>query len=230
MTLSNQPNKEYLFNHTSEETAYLIKDYPYGRLRCQRKVWIETDPKGKKGDRFVSRTQNPKTGLWNKPKKSTYYNIGVLFKDTKGHIHWSVVSKYNDRDKIKAFVEEIGGVEKLQPGQLIMYNSLMGIRHVIYDDFGNKEKTFSIKWERNYHQTRYVELKITFNRPDGVSLKEIFEAMKTVNQDRLKEVYNNDGLVRICVRGGSMLGTVAYDSYLEYLASDTSLEEDENAL
>jgi len=34
------------FGHVIQETAYLIADYPYGRtLRCQRRVWLESDPK-----------------------------------------------------------------------------------------------------------------------------------------------------------------------------------------
>ncbi len=69
-----------LFGHTTEETAYLIEDYPYGfTLRCQKKVWIETDPK--RGQRTVEMTSNPKrAGLhWNTPKKSTYDSLCAPF-------------------------------------------------------------------------------------------------------------------------------------------------------
>lgn len=69
---------ELLFGHTSEDTAYLVDDYPYGRrVRTQIRYWIETN--AKHGDRFCSQTLNPKTGRWNKPKKSTYTGVGIMF-------------------------------------------------------------------------------------------------------------------------------------------------------
>jgi hypothetical protein len=67
---------ETLFGHTSEDTALVVDDYPYGRLRTQIRYWIETV--AKRGDRFVSQTLNPKTGRWNKPKKSTYMPVMVM--------------------------------------------------------------------------------------------------------------------------------------------------------
>lgn len=83
---------EYLSGHTSEATAYVVDDYPYGfRLRCKIRYWIER--KAKNGDRFVSQTTNPKLSYekWNAPKASTYCNMRFLVRDkqvgeTKGHI------------------------------------------------------------------------------------------------------------------------------------------------
>ena len=72
-----------LSGHVSQETAYVVEDYPYGfTLRCQIRFWIETN--GKKGSRVVSQTSNPKRpGLvWNKPKASTYSAVRVLFVDS----------------------------------------------------------------------------------------------------------------------------------------------------
>ena len=63
--------KTPLYGHTSEATAYVVADYPYGfRERTQIRYWLEHKPK--KGWRFVSQTLNPKTSRWNKPKASTY--------------------------------------------------------------------------------------------------------------------------------------------------------------
>jgi len=95
-----------LYNHTSEETAYLIADYPYGfRLRCQMKVWLEHKPS--KGWRMVTRTSNPKRpGTWNAPKMSTYRELGGnLFLDNEGHIQWDGVSVYDGLEKLQAFAE-----------------------------------------------------------------------------------------------------------------------------
>lgn len=48
-----------LYGHTSEATAYLQPDYPYGaQLRCQRRVWVEHHPK--KGMRFCAQTTDPR--------------------------------------------------------------------------------------------------------------------------------------------------------------------------
>lgn len=63
--------------HTSEETAYLVEDYPYGfRQRTSIRYWIET--KNSQGQRYCHQTLNPKTGQWNKPKYSTYAKIILI--------------------------------------------------------------------------------------------------------------------------------------------------------
>ena len=98
--------KQPLYGHTSEATAYLVDDYPYGfRERTQIRYWLEHKPK--KGWRFVSRTLNPKTQRWNKPKASTYIEwAAVMYLDDKGHVHWDGVGPYSDEQKILAFVTE----------------------------------------------------------------------------------------------------------------------------
>lgn len=93
--------KTFLFGHTSEETAYVVDDYPYGfRLRTQIRYWIETT---KNGDRFVSQTLNPKTGAWNKPKKSTYSDAGALFLNDEGHVKWTGITPYSKPEEIAEF-------------------------------------------------------------------------------------------------------------------------------
>lgn len=93
--------------HTSEETAFLIADYPYGRLRCQKRVWLETN---NKGTRLVSRTSNPKRGQdWrNASKASTYAPHGALYLDENGHIQWDALSPYADLPEMKAFLATYG--------------------------------------------------------------------------------------------------------------------------
>lgn len=99
-----------LYGHTSEDTAYLIADYPYGfTLRCQKKVWIEY--KANKGYRLVSRTSNPKKpGVWNKEDKSTYCAVaGNLFLDDEGHCHWQGLSGWEDSTKLEKFLADFPG-------------------------------------------------------------------------------------------------------------------------
>jgi len=100
--------KTPIFGHTSQETAYLIADYPYGRtLRCKRRVWLESDPK--RGVRFVAQTENPKNGRWNAPHKSTYTDVaGALYLDAENHVQWDGIGYYSTPEEAIAFVQTYG--------------------------------------------------------------------------------------------------------------------------
>ena len=91
----------------SEETAYVVDDYPYGfRLRTKIRYWIETT---KNGDRFVSQTLNPKTGFWNKPKKSTYDAVMVMRKDnSNGYINYFGLWKSAGLEELDKFMAKVG--------------------------------------------------------------------------------------------------------------------------
>jgi len=65
--------KKFLYGHDSQKNAYVIEDYPYGFLRTQKRIWVETVPK--KGDRVISQTLDPKKKIWNRPKASTFSPI-----------------------------------------------------------------------------------------------------------------------------------------------------------
>lgn len=91
-----------MFGHTDEDSAFVVDDYPYGfRLRTEIRYWIETT---KNGDRLCSQTMNPKTGRWNKAKKSTYSEVGVMYLDEKGHVTWAGLSTYADDEWIANFL------------------------------------------------------------------------------------------------------------------------------
>jgi hypothetical protein len=88
-----------LRGHVSEETAFVVEDYPYGfQLRCTIRYWLHTAESGSaRGQvRFVSQTTNPKAPgePWNKPKPSTYRPWGVMYEDAVGHVHWWTVSQW----------------------------------------------------------------------------------------------------------------------------------------
>lgn len=96
-----------LYGHTSEETAYLIADYPYGwELRCQKKVWIEF--KKNKGYRLVSRTTNPRKGnMWNKPDQSTYSKLaGNLYLNEEGHCKYTALSGWETPAVLAQFLQD----------------------------------------------------------------------------------------------------------------------------
>ena len=109
---------EYLSGHYNEETAYVVDDYPYGRHRTKIRYWIETT---KRGNRFCSQTLNPKTLCWNKPKKSTYVDVGVMTRDYRGYISWFGYGvAYTDKEHYNSFIEKIKDVplNKLQLDKL----------------------------------------------------------------------------------------------------------------
>lgn len=95
-----------LKGHYSADTAYVVEDYPYGfRLRTQIRYWLES--KDAYGTRLVSQTLNPKTGVWNKPKGSTYVQLGVMVRDEgSGHISWRGWSLYGGRCELEQFVKD----------------------------------------------------------------------------------------------------------------------------
>lgn len=95
-----------LTGHTSPETAYTVADYPYGfRLRCKIRYWLEH--KKSQGFRLVSQTTNPKREgeVWNKPKRSTYAPLGVMFLDEQDHVQWTSPSIY-DLDGLDEFYQK----------------------------------------------------------------------------------------------------------------------------
>lgn len=228
-----------LHNHNSKETAYEIKSYPWGyKLRTSKFCWIETEPK--KGDRFCSYTIDPRSGKECAIKKGVYHVIAFMYLDDVNHVQNDGVSIYDSREEVQAFVDRFGGVDILNKEQRKQFNSMMGINEVATDEFtGKVKKDFSVKWEKDWRdKTKMLEVKITFDRPDGVSLKEMFEAMKTLNQGKLNEVFEvrsygslgeYAGTVRICVRGGVQLGTIAEEDYKNYLASDSNVMQEEKA-
>jgi len=70
-------SKNQILGADSQETAYIVKEYPYrGKVRTTLRIWVEH--KAGLGDRVVKQTLNPFTGAWNKPKPSKYYPVVFL--------------------------------------------------------------------------------------------------------------------------------------------------------
>lgn len=94
--------------HNSPESAYVVNDYPYGfRLRCRIKYWLEFNKTH--GYRFVSQTTNPKKAgeVWNKPKKSTYYNLAAaLFLNEENHLKITGITVSSSSEQLKSWLEK----------------------------------------------------------------------------------------------------------------------------
>lgn len=98
---------ERLNGHTSQETAYIVDDYPYGfRLRCKIRYWLEH--RDGYGFRFCSQTTNPKRSIesWNAPKCGTYIR-GIVFmvKNEEGHVSYECCDFYT-KEGVRAFKEK----------------------------------------------------------------------------------------------------------------------------
>ena len=100
-----------IYGHTSPETAYLVTDYPYSfKLRCRIRYWLESHPK--RGFRFVSQTENPKTGRWNKPKQGTYVLVAAcMFLNDDAHVEWACVTEYTPVKEVFSFAERFPGAD-----------------------------------------------------------------------------------------------------------------------
>jgi len=107
-----------LSGHTSEETAYIVDDYPYGfRLRTQIRYWVET--KKGKGQRFVSQTLNPKTNRWNKPKASIYSTVVMMALNEEDHVVNVTLSEWASGEELENFaVWAQGHLTEYQTGGL----------------------------------------------------------------------------------------------------------------
>lgn len=191
--------KKYLFGHKDFKNAYEVDDYPYGfNQRTKLRAWIETV--SKKGDRFVTVTLNPKTNKWNKPKASTFTEIGVMYLDEKGHIKWNGVSRYNEPDEVEKFVDEIGGEKNLNSEQKKHYEELTGKN---MDDI-----TWTHKFEKR--GDKMIMLDIRFDTVNQIKVKDIVSAIDSIisnnrGADNFKQLMDSDGSIRIYGRRGSMI-------------------------
>jgi len=130
-----------LTGHTSFATGYLVNDYPYGfTLRCKIKYWLETT---KHGTRFVSCTTNPKKAgeVWNKPKASTYSNIGVMGLNADGHVKWTSINSWATDAAIDGFIASYGSV--LDAAALKTLGGMKVMNAILAKRFAAKEAAVS---------------------------------------------------------------------------------------
>jgi hypothetical protein len=110
-------NLEYLYGHTSQDTAKVVEGYPWGyRLRTTIRYWIES--KKGHGQRFCHQTMNPKTGVWCAPKHGTYACIAVMMLNDQGHVTYEVLDNGSSEEKLNKFKNtHIGYLDSFQKEQ-----------------------------------------------------------------------------------------------------------------
>jgi hypothetical protein len=122
---------EILRGHVSEDTAYLVNDYPYGyTLRCKIRYWLHTADKGAYRDqmRLMSQTTNPKMKgqVWNKPKASTYAPWAVMYLDSRGYASWWPVTSHHGPRPVEFLEMRLRSLYfQLRDEELARYNDLM---------------------------------------------------------------------------------------------------------
>lgn len=127
--------RKYLYNHTSQETAYVVNNYPWGfRLRTTIRYWVETKKARNGGQRFGSQTINPKTGQWCAPKYSTYSQVIIMFLDENEHIKYTSLGMNDGEERVLKFkethLENLDDFQKLQLKEVMAYTEVM--KHVTF--------------------------------------------------------------------------------------------------
>jgi len=120
-----------ILKEPTEENPVTVNNYPYGFKKTEARFWIDT---GKKGQRVVFQTLNPKTGVWNKPKLSTYSDIRVLYRnDSNGHIENTGLDfGSTGEEELKEFVNTFGTVlTDWQLNRLLVLKAIIKTRKVV---------------------------------------------------------------------------------------------------
>jgi len=108
--------------HVNEDTALTVKNYPYSfNLRTEIRYWIESVKN--KGQRFCSQTLNPKTNLWNKPKKSTYQFLSFIVELENTYIEHVGISHYVNFEQMEK-IDDLMFLNAMQPNELKAFYTL----------------------------------------------------------------------------------------------------------
>jgi hypothetical protein len=140
------PRVRLLVGHVDADTAYVVEDYPYGRvLRCRIRYWIDTDTRrGHAGwQRFVSQTTNPRRpgSPWNHPKQSTYAPRMWMYLDEAGHVQHTGISQSGIDPHRDAWLRLAGIYDQLPESDRIAYDELLALSKSYPDRWNRWEDT-----------------------------------------------------------------------------------------
>ena len=133
---------QILKEQPTEDKPHVVEDYPYGfSQRTTIIYYIETT---KRGQRFVSQTVNPKSGNWNKPKKSTYNRITLIGLDKEsGHVKTMAIDGYSPEADMKAIAALESILSKFQQSEA---TAITAIHEVM------KDVKFTIRTQQYRHK------------------------------------------------------------------------------
>ena len=120
------PRVTVLHGHISPDTAFEVDGYPYGRLTCKRRSWLETATKGSaRGQvRLVHQTTNPKRSgeFWNNPKPSTYVHWAVMYLKPNGHLDWHACGYWGPGGALDARIHLDGTYDQFTDAERAAYD------------------------------------------------------------------------------------------------------------
>jgi len=119
-----------------------IENYPYGfTLKTTLFDTMEFNPK--KGYRHVKQTINPKTGVLNKPKKSTYYPFMVRYYDQNQYVQTKgfEIQDTGSINRTAEFLFENFELFSIQEIENLKLNFLVGIKICVYAKMAYKGAT-----------------------------------------------------------------------------------------
>lgn len=152
----------------TQEKPFIVDNYPYGYTqRTKIRYWVETT---KNGQRFVSQTLNPKTGAWNKPKKSTYSNIILIGLDEQEHVTHTGLTMYS-LDEAQRFKEK--------------YENFLS-------DYQRKELTNIVKMLEVYDKVEYT---IKTRKFRHIETGNITESVDIMHLNEYEEVTEENGII-----------------------------------
>lgn len=140
-----------LSGHHTFQTAYVIPDYPFGRrLRCCKAMWIERNQRGMRvcyrttkkawNSNYDPDSDDPASTdaehLWNKEKRSVYYDFAVLFLDEDGHVQSDGVSRYSSVAHVAEFDRRYS--ESMTPEDRRRWNALLSAHKKASPDSWNE--------------------------------------------------------------------------------------------
>jgi len=87
-------------------------------------------------------------------------------------------------------------------------------------------KEYTVRFDKSPYNEDYYKCRIIFHRPDGVSLKEIYEVLLKTDQKKLAKVWElNAGQgVGVFVNKGYMIGDVTKDGLEMYKKIKAKME------
>ena len=140
--------KTPLYGHNSEETAYVVDDYPYGfRARTQIRYWTEYTPN--RGFRYASQTLNPRVHRWNAPNKSTYAELaGQLYLNRDQHVQFARLTEYSNANQVREFLRDFPQTDKTVVRPFVLLKIQWLRRRIASQDQGQVAAGGSITMER----------------------------------------------------------------------------------
>lgn len=181
-------NKTFLKGHTSRETAYSIPSYPYGRLRCEKLVWIETDKNGIKA-RLCEQTKNPKTNKWNNIKKSTYSDLLFLYIDHANNDYLKSCSfsfNYTSLEEVKEMHQFIinNEIQTTETEKAHFYYAFKSLSLSLYQW---TYKGYTQETQRDYLKSLVRNIFIVKNNSDNKDFSLLFSDLEEVTAPNIEK-------------------------------------------